>query len=281
MCGAPRARVRARNDITRYVYAINGLTFVEGANLRPPISIPRGEKRRGRKGARHAAAAQGLNQFARFPGTIKFAAVSNFKIQFRSARWRGGEGRGKKRGGGRERAKARGFSRVRGNISHIGMRHAITSIFQKPGTNCSRFRLRTSLVSMSPRPFKIPRAAHPDAIQDFDSHRSTPLSGNQYAPDIHPPVPRQEGGAPGVAGRTAPPRDSLTIIVCPGCFSFSRRSRVYLRDRTRKQPAFCFFYHEFLDSASARPSARRPPAPRSARSRMEIQIELEFFAGVF
>ena len=35
-------------------------------------------------------------------------------------------------------------------------------------------------VSLSPRPFKIPRATLPTAIQDFDSRRSTPLSANQY-----------------------------------------------------------------------------------------------------
>lgn len=47
-------------------------------------------------------------------------------------------------------------------------------------------------------------------------------------------------------------------------------SRVYLRDRIRKQPAFSFFYHEF-----PQPS---PPVPPGS---MEIQIEFELFAGIF
>lgn len=57
-------------------------------------------------------------------------------------------------------------------------------------------------------------------------------------------------------------------------------SRVYLRDRIRKQPAFSFFYHEFPDLHEPSTLFTLAVPPGSIRS-MEIQIEFELFAGIF
>lgn len=102
-----------------------------------------------------------------------------------------------------------------------------------------------SRVSLSPRPFKIPRATLPTAIQDFDSRRSTPLSANQYdLARVHAFIfffLLENVCAKDVS--TEPRVRSSFARLLP--FSFFS---VYLRDRIRKQPAFSFFYREFHDS---------------------------------
>lgn len=64
----------------------------------------------------------------------------------------------------------------------------------------------------------------------------------------------------GGAGRTATgPETPLPSSFAQDAASlFLLAPRVYLRDRIRKQPAFCFFYHEFLDS---RLGSTSPPGP--------------------
>lgn len=153
------------------------------------------------------------------------------------------------------------------------MRAAIIRIFQKAGTNCSRFRSR---VSVSPWAFKIPRAADQPRSRILILAVSTPLSGNQYPPRRFP-----WGCAEG---------ERCTIIVCPAV-SFSTCASFRFFPLLLLVPV-CIYVIEYVSSRLSRSFTTNASISRRFDSSplrfslfpsisMEIQIEFELFAGIF